>query len=220
MRDIEQQVKGWQPVKLPEFHDMTGQYVQLSPLLVSHAQAIYDASRHDKTGAGWQYMPIGPFENVAAVVEFLERVCAKSDPMFFAITDSSSGRVCGFASFLRITPEQGCIEVGYIYFSPELQQTRAATEAMFLMMQRVFDLGYRRYEWKCNAANGASMRAAKRFGFTFEGIFRQAMIVKGRNRDTAWFSILDSEWPAQRERFQKWLLPTNFDADGRQINRL
>lgn len=220
MRDIEQQVKDWQPVQRPEFEDMAGQYVLLSPLGVGHAQAIYNATCRDKTGAGWQYMPIGPFENLAAVRDFLENVCAKPDPMFFAITDLSSGRVCGFASFLRITPDQGSIEVGYIYFAPELQKTRAATEAMFLMMQKVFDLGYRRYEWKCNAANAASMTAAKRLGFTFEGIFRQAMVVKGRNRDTAWFSIIDSEWPALHDRFQKWLLPSNFDVDGRQINRL
>ncbi|MCF6304657.1 MAG: GNAT family N-acetyltransferase [Rhodobacteraceae bacterium] len=220
MRDIEQQVKGWQPVRRPEPANMAGQYVALSPLMVSHAQAIFDATSKDKTGAGWQYMPVGPFGNIGEVRAFLQKVCAKPDPMFFAITDLSSGKVCGFASFLRINPDQGSIEVGYIYFAPELQKTRAATEAMFLMMQQVFDLGYRRYEWKCNAANGASMAAAKRLGFTFEGVFRQAMVVKGRNRDTAWFSIVDGEWPALCDRFQKWLSPENFDADGRQITRL
>lgn len=220
MRDIEQEVKAWQPVNLPEHGELVGEFVSLAPLQVTHAQAIFDATHADKSGEGWQYMPVGPFENLAAVTAFLETVCAKPDPMFFAITDLASGKICGFASYLRITPDQGCIEVGYIYFAPELQKTRAATEAMFLMMRNVFDLGYRRYEWKCNAANAASMRAAKRLGFTFEGIFRQAMVVKGRNRDTAWFSILDSEWPALCERFQHWLSPTNFDAKGKQINRL
>ena len=142
---------------------------------------------------------------------------ARDDPLFFAIIEQASGKASGMASYLNIVPDMGCIEIGHIWFAPPLQKTRAATEAIFLMMRHVFDdLGYRRLEWKCNALNEASMRAARRFGFTYEGTFRQHMVVKGRNRDTAWFALLDREWPAVRAAFERWLAPENFDGQGRQ----
>lgn len=217
MRDIEEVLSNWGARPAPEFGILDGQYVRLAPLTVADADAIYQSQKLDKGGESWRYMPVGPYETLADVKTFLSQVCNKSDPMFFSIYNKEINQICGFSTYLRITPDHGSIEVGYIYFSPLLQQTRAATEAMYLMMKNAFDLGYRRYEWKCNAANQPSMRAAKRLGFTFEGVFRQMMVVKGKNRDTAWYSVLDGEWPALDMQFQKWLSPDNFDADGRQI---
>jgi RimJ/RimL family protein N-acetyltransferase len=147
-------------------------------------------------------------------------MAAKDDPVFFAIRDLSTGSWSGVASYLRITPEAGTIEVGHINLSPELQRTRAATEAMLLMMARAFETGYRRYEWKCNALNLGSRRAAERLGFSYEGIFRQATVIKGRNRDTAWFAAIDAEWPALKAAFARWLDPSNFDDEGRQRRSL
>ena len=165
----------------------------------------------------WQYLFEGPFADRAAFEVHLKRIAASEDPLFFAILDNASGSALGYASYMRIEPVHRVIEVGSILYTPRLQQTTLATEAMYLMARHVFeDLGYRRYEWKCNALNAPSRRAALRFGFTFEGIFRQHMIVKGRNRDTAWFSMLDSEWPARKANFERWLDPSNFGVDGRQ----
>ena len=220
MRDIEHPVKGWHPPTFPEPLQLCGNYCRLSPLGLQDAPEIFAALAKDKSGETWRYMPVGPFADIDDLGHFFNKVCQQPDPMFFSITDLDTGQTGGFASYLRITPAQGCIEVGYIYLSPQLQKTRAATEAMYLMMKNAFDLGYRRYEWKCNAANQASMAAAQRLGFSFEGIFRQAMVVKGRNRDTAWFSILDQEWPAIEARFQKWLQASNFDSKNRQIRSL
>lgn len=198
---------------------VSGQYTQISPFSVAaDADALWEAVCEDD-GRMWTYMPITPFENRAAFDVWTHEIEASADPMFHTLR-GEDGRVGGVASFLRIVPGHGVAEVGYISFTPRLQRTRAATEAMFLMMQHVFAHGYRRYEWKCNAANAASMRAAERLGFTYEGTFRQMQVVKGRNRDTAWFSILDSEWPAQRERFIAWLSPKNFDEEGRQRQSL
>jgi RimJ/RimL family protein N-acetyltransferase len=146
--------------------------------------------------------------------------CLGEDPLFHAIVDPAAGSATGVASYLRIDPNHGSIEVGGINYSPLLQRKPAATEAMYLMMKRAFELGYRRYEWKCDALNAASRLAAERFGFTYEGIFRQHMILKGRNRDTAWFSMIDSEWPRVSAAFEQWLAPTNFDGEGRQKRRL
>jgi RimJ/RimL family protein N-acetyltransferase len=163
------------------------------------------------------YLFEGPFPDRAAFDVHLQRMAASEDPMFFAILDRASGRAVGYASYMRIEPTHRVIEVGSILYTPVLQHTAGATEAMYLMARHVFeDLGYRRYEWKCNALNAPSRRAALRFGFTFEGIFRQHMVVKGRNRDTAWFSMLDSEWPARKASFERWLDPANFGPDGRQ----
>lgn len=163
----------------------------------------------------------GPFAAEAAFRENLERNQASADPFFFAIVPAETGRAAGYASYLRIEPAHGVIEVGNIVFSPALQRTTAATETMYLMARHVFqDLGYRRYEWKCNALNQPSRRAAQRLGFTFEGIFRQHMVVKDRNRDTAWFAMLDHEWPARKAAFEAWLAPENFDTEGRQLSSL
>ena len=169
----------------------------------------------------WQYLFEGPFADRAAFDLHLHRIAVSEDPLFFAILDESSGAAVGYASYMRIEPVHRVIEVGSILYTPRLQQTTLATEAMYLMARHVFeDLGYRRYEWKCNALNAPSRRAALRLGFTFEGIFRQHMIVKGRNRDTAWFSMLDSEWPVRKANFERWLDPSNFGRDGRQKGAL
>ena len=150
----------------------------------------------------------------------MEEAAAQTDPLFFAIVDNATKLAKGRASYLRIVPQHRCLEVGHLMFSPDLQRTRHATEAMYLMMKYAFDLGYRRYEWKCNARNEKSMRAAERLGFQFEGLFRQHMIVKGSSRDTAWFAILDAEWPDVKSAMEEWLLPENFDAHGVQRKRL
>jgi RimJ/RimL family protein N-acetyltransferase len=161
-------------------------------------------------------MAYGPFATLVEYQKWVEASARGSDPMFFAIVDRASGKPAGVASFLRIDPANGCIEVGHLAYSPLLQRTPAASDAMYLMMDHAFKLGYRRYEWKCNALNAPSRTAAQRLGFSYEGIFRQATVVKGRNRDTAWYSIIDSEWPALKQAFETWLAPANFDAQGRQ----
>jgi len=201
---------------------MEGRLVRIEPLdAARHGDHLFAAYALDADGRNWTYMPVGPFTERAAFDAWLAGAEASADPMFHAVVERSSGEAVGVASYLRIEPAPGVIEVGYISFSPRLQRSPAATEAMALMMARVFDeLGYRRYEWKCDALNEPSRRAAVRLGFTFEGIFRQATVTKGRNRDTAWFSILDSEWPVAKAAFAAWLDPSNFDAAGRQVRRL
>ncbi|MCB1493125.1 MAG: GNAT family N-acetyltransferase [Rhodobiaceae bacterium] len=196
-----------------------GQHVHVEPLdPARHAAPMYEAHRTlDPEGRIWDYLAYGPFESLHDYTVHLERQAAEDDPLFYAIIDRASGEAVGVASFLRIDPNNGVIEVGHICYTPRLQRTPAATEAMFLMASMVFDdLGYRRYEWKCNNANAASKRAAERLGFTFEGIFRQHMVVKRQNRDTAWFSMLDGEWPERKRRFEAWLDPANFNDDGSQ----
>jgi RimJ/RimL family protein N-acetyltransferase len=157
---------------------------------------------------------------LASYRTWIEQYCCGSDPLFYAIVDLAKGEAVGVASYLRINPSIGSIEVGHINYSPLLQRTPAATEAMYLMMARAFDLGYRRYEWKCNALNAPSRAAARRLGLSFEGVFRQATIVKGRNRDTAWYAAIDHEWPAIKGAFLQWLSPSNFDERGKQRSRL
>ena len=169
----------------------------------------------------WDYLAAGPFTEFTAFQAYVARKTEANDPLAYAIVDPASGRAIGTAALMRIEAGDRVIEVGHILYSPRLQRTRGATEAMYLLARYVLeDLGYRRYEWKCNALNAASRRAAERLGFTFEGIFRQHKIVKGRNRDTAWFSMLDSEWPLQRQAFEGWLDPANFDEAGRQKRSL
>lgn len=214
-------VPGWRAPPRPSNEPMTGRLCRVERLDPGrHAEALFDANRRDGGSRNWTYLPYGPFGTLDAYRRWLELDCLGDDPMFHAIVDGEAERAVGVASYLRIDPPHGVIEVGHINFSPLLQNRPAATEAMFLMMQRVFDLGYRRYEWKCDALNARSCAAARRLGFTYEGTFRQATLYKGRNRDTAWFSILDSEWPAMRRAFEHWLEPANFDADGRQKKRL
>ncbi len=168
----------------------------------------------------WTYLPYGPFATRADYHAWVATGSASADPLFFAIVDQATGRPAGVAAYLRIDPANGVIEIGHLAYSPALQRTTAATEAMYLMIRRVFELGYRRCEWKCNALNAPSRAAALRLGFTHEGTFRQAMVTKGRNRDTDWFSIIDAEWPARRAEFERWLSPDNFAADGRQLTPL
>jgi RimJ/RimL family protein N-acetyltransferase len=212
---------GWTPRPRPPRAAMVGRYCRVEPLDPDrHAADLHEANRED-SGAMWTYLSVGPFEDEATYRAWLEQVAPGENPLFHAIVDQATGRAVGLAAYLRIDPPNGVIEVGHLQFSPRLQRTRAATEAMYLMMRRAFDeLGYRRYEWKCDSLNAPSRAAAERYGFLFEGIFRQAIVYKGRSRDTAWFSILDSEWPPIRDAFERWLDPANFDAGGRQLTRL
>ena len=165
-------------------------------------------------------MPYGPFRDPEQFHAWVAEQSKKLDPLFFAVVEAATGATVGVTSFLRIAPSMGSIEIGHIHFSPQLQGTPAATETLHLMLKLIFSLGYRRCEWKCDALNEASRNAALRLGFTFEGIFRQAAVVKGRNRDTAWFSVLDQEWTALDRAFQTWLAPENFSASGSQKQRL
>ena len=198
---------------------MDGAVVRLEPLNAdAHASELFEAfAGHD---ALWDYMPYGPFGSAAAYHRWAREREAPDDPRFFVLRDRASGLCGGVASYLRILPEAGSIEVGHICISPRMQRGRAMTEAMFLMMDWAFAAGYRRYEWKCNALNLGSRRAAQRLGFSYEGVFRNHLVIKGRNRDTAWFSVIDAEWPALREAYAAWLAPVNFDAGGRQKERL
>jgi RimJ/RimL family protein N-acetyltransferase len=203
----------------PERIGFEGRYVTLAPLdPAAHGEALWEGVGGEARSALWRYMPDGPYPDRAAFHESLRAKAASEDPLFYAILHPRSARALGHASYLRIETKHCVMEVGGIMYSPALQRTRAATEVMYLMAKYAFeDLGVRRYEWKCNALNEPSRRAALRLGFTFEGIFRQHMIVKGVNRDTAWFSMLDSEWPARRRRFESWLAPSNFSPEGRQL---
>lgn len=211
-----------EPARRPARVSLHGAYTKLVPLeSVTHAKDLYAPTHGTEKDDLWRYLWDGPFASEVDFRAALERKAATDDPLFFAITDPPSGRALGYASYMRIEPAHRCIEVGGILFAPELQRTRAATEAMYLMARHAFeDLGYRRYEWKCDSLNRPSIRAALRLGFTFEGVFRQHMIVKHRNRDTAWFAMLDSEWPGRKEAFERWLAAENFDAEGRQKTAL
>ena len=211
----------WKPPAWPSREPMEGRFCRLEALNPSiHAIALHTANARDLDGRMWTYLPYGPFETVDAYRAWLEEVCCSNDPLFYAIVDKATDKAVGVASYLRIDPRNGSIEVGHLGYSPLLQRTPAATEAMYLMMERVFSLGYRRYEWKCHALNAPSRSAAQRLGFSFEGVFRKAAVIKGRNRDTAWYAAIDKEWPALRVAFQGWLAPANFDEQGRQHVRL
>jgi RimJ/RimL family protein N-acetyltransferase len=203
----------------PERTVLGGTHVRLEPVDAgAHAASLYRRSHgRPEDAALWTYLAYGPFEGEGAFANWLAERARSEDPLFFALVEQASGAAAGMASYLNIVPVNGSIEIGHIWFAPSLQKSRAATEAIFLLARHVFDdLGYRRLEWKCDALNAPSMRAARRFGFTYEGTFRQHMIVKGRNRDTAWFALLDRDWPLQRAAFERWLADDNFDADGRQ----
>lgn len=215
-----QDPRHWRPVSPPSPLVLHGRAVTLEPLNgASHTAGLWRAVHgHDEV---WTYLADGPYAREADLRHALEEKQAGSGAAFFAIVPRATGRVAGYASYMRMDPANGVLEVGNILFAPSLQRTIAATEAMYLMARHVLeDLGFRRYEWKCNANNAPSRRAALRLGFTFEGIFRQHMIVKGQNRDTAWFSMLDWEWPARKVAFEAWLDPANFDQDGRQRKSL
>ena len=218
-RPLGPSVEGWAPPPTPAEMNMQGSHVRLEPLdAEAHAALLYSAfDGHDHV---WDYMPAGPFASSAQFHRWMREITASPDYVFFAIYDIAREAYGGLASFLRIKPNAGSIEVGYIAMAPQLQRTVAATEAMYLMMAWAFQAGYRRYEWKCDALNMSSRRAAQRLGLSYEGIFRQATVVKGRNRDTAWFAAIDAEWPALDEAFRLWLDSSNFDSAGRQKSSL
>ena len=206
----------WKPASSPLPTTLTGRTVTLEPLSAEkHARDLWRAIQGQERI--WTWLWDGPYASEPALREALLQKESAAEALFLAIVPTETREAAGYASYMRIDPPHGVIEVGNILLSPSLQRTTAATEAMYLMARHVFeDLGYRRYEWKCNALNQPSRRAAERLGFSFEGIFRQHMVIKGQNRDTAWFSMLDSEWPARKQAFMAWLDPTNFDKDGRQ----
>ena len=211
------EIPNWKPCPFPNTAALEGQYCRVVPLDVeAHVADLFEAFGLDEEGSNWTYLPYGPFADFESYKTWLISISAEKDPLFYSIVDIRTSKAVGVASYLRIDPNNGSIEVGHLNFSPLLQRSIAATEAMFLMMQYAFDLGYRRYEWKCNAANEPSMKAAKRLGFRYEGTFRQSAIVKGRNRDTAWFSIIDGEWASLKAAFEHWLHPHNFDEKGIQ----
>ena len=209
----------WKPPVRPVGTILTGAYVQLELMDPdTHAAELFRAyNGHDGL---WDYLPYGPFSSAAAYHRWAKESASGVDPMFYVLRNLKTGHCGGVASYLRITPEAGSIEVGHINLAPEIAGSRASTEAMYLMMDWAFAAGYRRYEWKCDALNMPSRRAAQRLGFSYEGIFRQATVYRQRNRDTAWFSVIDGEWPALREAYKAWLAPRNFDAEGRQRERL
>jgi RimJ/RimL family protein N-acetyltransferase len=210
------------PARRPQRTCLVGRYVDVVPLdAAQHGDALHAAAVSADPATHWTYLSFGPWTDRAAFDAWLRAFGASGDPFPFALVDKASGRAVGMASYMRIEPTHRVIEIGSIWFSPALQRSRAATEAMYLLARHAFeDLGYRRYEWKCNSFNEPSRRAALRLGFTYEGIFRQHMISRGRNRDTAWFSMLDGEWPARRQAFERWLAAENFDAAGRQRQSL
>lgn len=213
----------WTPREPPARAPLSGRLVRLEPLSeAAHAHDLWTAlGPEGGDPALWDYLPDGPFTEEVAFSAWVARNAASQDPLFFAIVDAGTGQATGVASYLRIQPEIGLIEIGHLLFTPRLQRTPGATEAIYLLAEEALGgLGYRRLEWKCNALNAPSRRAALRYGFTEEGTFRQATIVKGRNRDTTWFSLLDREWPHARAAFQDWLDPANFGPDGRQHRSL
>ena len=211
------------PAMRPERVTMKGRWVTLTPLdPATHAKDLFDGSSGDATrDAVWDYLFEPPHRDSKAFRADLEKKAASADPLFFAVVDNTTGWALGYQTLMRIDLANRVIEVGNIMYTPAIQRTPGATEAQYLLARYVFDeLGNRRYEWKCNALNAPSRRAAQRFGFSFEGVFRQHMIIKGRNRDTAWFSMLDNEWPARKAAYERWLKPDNFDSAGRQKTRL
>lgn len=208
--------------KIPERVTLRGQSISVVPLFpLVHGEALYQATHGKEAAQLWTYLASGPFSDRPSFDAHLQSIAKSEDPLFFAIVENCSEQAVGYAAYLRIEPVHRVIEVGSILFVPKFQRTLGATEAMYLMAKYAFeDLGYRRYEWKCDAMNQPSRSAALRLGFTFEGIFRQHMIFKGRNRDTAWYSMLDSEWPSRKIAFERWLDSSNFDASGKQIASL
>ncbi|MGP2493704.1 GNAT family N-acetyltransferase [Mesorhizobium sp. PUT5] len=217
-----QDLENWQPRPRPERKMMEGRYVRLEPLdAARHGDGLFEASKVPDADGRFRWLFETPPESRDAMQPWLEKVAASTDPLYFVVIDKASGRIAGRQTLMRIEPVHGVIEIGSIYWGPLISRKPAATEAQYLFAKYVFDdLGYRRYEWKCHNDNAPSKRAAERFGFKFEGIFRQHMVAKGENRDTAWYSIIDKEWPALKKAYEAWLEPANFDAEGRQRKRL
>lgn len=215
-------LSNWTPRPRPERKPLEGRYVRLEPLdAARHGDGLYEASSVSDIGGRFRWLPDQPPQSRAEFQPWLDKAAASVDPLFFTVIDKASGRIAGRQTLMRIDPANGVIEIGNIYWGPLVARKPAATEAQYLFTAYAFDdLGYRRYEWKCNNRNEPSKRAAERFGFRFEGVFRQHMIVKGENRDTAWYSIIDGEWPALKRAYQGWLDPANFDSEGKQKRRL
>lgn len=211
----------WTPPPRPTRDPLVGQFCRLEPLEPQrHAADLYEANALDIEGNIWTYLPYGPFQTLENYLDWMDDYISGEDPLFYAIIDNTIEKAVGVASYLGITPARGSIEVGHINYSPLLQKTPAATEAMYLMMDRAFELGYRRYEWQCDSLNAKSHAASQRLRLSFEGVFRQARVYKGRNWDTAWYAAIDKEWPALKEAFLRWLDPANFDENYRQRIRL
>ena len=205
-------VSGFKVPPHPKGISIDGKLVSIKPLIANEfAEELFMANALDKEGINWEYLPYGPFENLSDYIDWIQSFEEHNDPVFFAIISKKLKKAIGIASYLRINPNDGLIEVGHINYSPLLQRTTEGTEAMFLMMQWAFDNGYRRYEWKCNALNMRSRKAAQRLGFSYEGVFRQMTISKGRNRDTAWFAIIDKDWKVIQKCFHQFLADINLD---------
>jgi RimJ/RimL family protein N-acetyltransferase len=206
---------------IPDLRPLPGRWMRLDPVQADRHAASLHNSIHGKDDGLWTYMPYGPFAGEEAFTAWLKEKQAARDPWFYAFVNRSTGAAKGMGSFMRADPANGAIELGHIWLSPALQRTREGTEAIYLMIRHCFDdLGVRRLEWKCDALNAPSRKSALRYGFTFEGIFRQHLIIKGRNRDTAWFSMLDTEWPSISKGFENWLAEENFDSDGKEKAKL
>jgi RimJ/RimL family protein N-acetyltransferase len=218
---IGEPVADWRAPPRPSGELMQGDYCRIEPIDPGrHAEDLHEANLTDREGRIWYYLPYGPFDSLPDYRTWMEATCLSNEPMFHAIVDLKTGKAVGVASYLRIDPDNGSIEVGHINYSPLVQRTPAATEAMYLMMRRAFELGYRRYEWKCHSMNQKSRAAAMRLGLSYEGVFRQATVVKGRNRDSAWYAAIDAEWEALEAAFRQWLDPQNFSPDGSQKRAL
>jgi RimJ/RimL family protein N-acetyltransferase len=220
---MQEHALSWKPVEPPGRASLQGGHVLLRPVDAAADAEPFFAATHPPAAEEsiWRYMFDGPYKDAAEMRQAMEWIETVNDPIFFTIVRLADQRPLGRAAYMRIEPHHGTIEIGGILFAPELQRTAAATEAIYLMIRHAFDdLGYRRVEWKCDALNEASRRAAARFGFTYEGVFRQHMVIKDRNRDTAWFAIVDDDWPRLRTTFETWLAPENFDAQGRQKRAL
>lgn len=215
------EVCDWIPPQIPAREPLVGRLCRLEPLdPVRHATSLFCANALDLDGRNWTYLAYGPFDTFESYYTWIENSNLSRDPMFFAVVDLATNKAIGVTSYLNIDTASGSIEVGHINYSPLLQRSPAGTEAMYLMMKRAFEMGFRRYEWKCNALNMASRKAAQRLGLSFEGVLRQAKVVKGRNHDTARYSAIDTEWPVLKDAFLQWLDPSNFDHNGQQIKRL
>jgi RimJ/RimL family protein N-acetyltransferase len=212
----------WQAPPAPPHTTLVGRYCRLEPLdAAQHARAVFEAQLEDRNGERWTYLFHGPYTEFAVYEKWVREAQGSRDPQFYAVFDTATNLAAGTATYMRIEPNHGVIEVGNIYFSPRLAQTRAATEAIYLFLSNAFTLGYRRFEWKCDSCNLPSRVAATRLGFTYEGTFRQAIVNKGRNRDTSWFAIIDQDWNGGlKDAYLRWLDPANFDAAGRQRLRL
>lgn len=210
----------WQGATPPPHTQLIGKYCSILPMEAAHSEDLFNATQLDRDGHNWTYLFEEPFDSLADFTDWVEAKSLSQDPFFHSIISTETGKAVGYAALMRIDPTMGVIEIGNIHLSPALQCTKAATEAMYLFMKQVFALGYRRYEWKCDSLNAPSRKAAERLGFSFEGIFRQAVVYKSRNRDTAWFAVIDKDWPALQRAFVAWLAPENFDESGVQTKKL